>query len=204
MNFQGCRWTCVIFTLLKAQAAPTVFQAGVQLVQVRVIEEDKDGKPVTDLREEEFRLLDNGLSQDVRLFLNESERSSGAIWVIQKAVIALHSLPPGENLAIYATGYKLRVIREFTQDRESRELKLAEKETGDGCYSSGTQSRAFCIRNELKIPRKTGELKILIANIATGKIGTVTIRLSDLGGYRNSAQTRTSIQPPSRTCSGRG
>ena len=166
--------------LLAAQAAtvaqnppdappPAVFQTGVQLVQVRVIAEDKDRKPVTDLRQEEFRLLDNGLPQDIRLFLNESERSSvappplppgtftnrgasrpgehsgysvivldtlltgladenqggsGAIWAIQKALLALHSLPAGENVAIYATGYKVWVVREFTQDRESLELKL--------------------------------------------------------------------------------
>jgi hypothetical protein len=43
-----------------------------------VVAEAKDGKPVTDLRQEEFQLLDNGLSQDIRLFLNESERSSVA------------------------------------------------------------------------------------------------------------------------------
>ncbi len=134
-----------------------------------MIAEDKDGKPVTDLHKEEFQLIDNGLSQDIRLFLNESERlsiepallppgtftnrgesrpgghsgysvivldtlftlladenqgGSGAIWAIQKAVKALRSLPPGENVAIYATGYKLWVVREFTQDRESLEQKL--------------------------------------------------------------------------------
>jgi len=179
MNFQGGWWVCVIFMLV-AQAAPdaqdpantpppATFQAGVQLVQVRVIAQDKDGNPVTDLRQEEFQLLDNGLAQDIRLFLNESERSSiaapplppgtftnrgasrsgehsgysvivldtlltllvdenqggsGAIWAIQKAVKALHALPLGENVAIYATGYKVWVVREFTQDRESLELKL--------------------------------------------------------------------------------
>lgn len=180
MDFQGHRWLCVIFMLLTARTAPAAqnppdspppatFRTGVQLVQVRVVAEDKDGRPVTDLRQEDFQLLDNGLSQDIRLFLNESERSSvaprplppgtftnrgasragehsgysvivldtlvtsladenqggsGAIWAIQKAVKALHSLPPGENVAIYATGYKLWVVREFTQDRESLEQKL--------------------------------------------------------------------------------
>jgi VWFA-related protein len=194
MNFPVPGSLCVIFVLLTAQAAspaqappdkapaspdapanvpadapPTVFQSSTQLLQIRVIAEDKDGKPVTDLRREDFQLRDNGSPQDLRLFLNESERTSlapqplppstftnrdksrpdghsgysvivldtlltlladenqggsGAIWAIQKAVKALHSLPPGENVAIYATGYKLWVVREFTQDRESLELKL--------------------------------------------------------------------------------
>jgi VWFA-related protein len=180
MEFRGGNWLCVVFSLLTVQAAleaqnPTdappaaTFQSSIQLLQVRVIAEGKDGKPITDLRQEEFQLVDNGLSQDIRLFLNESEQSSiappplppgtftnravsrrgehsgysvivldtlltsladenqggsGAIWAIQKAVQALRSLPAGENVAIYATGYKLWVIREFTQDRESLEEKL--------------------------------------------------------------------------------
>jgi VWFA-related protein len=180
LNFQRGACFCIILIALTAQAAPfpqnppdepppATFQSSIQLLQVRVIAEDKDGKPITDLRQDEFQLLDNGLPQNIRLFLNESERpgsalpslppgtftnraesrpggnsgysvividtlltaladeyqgGSGAIWAIQKAVKALHSLPPGENVAIYATGYKLWVIREFTQDRESLEQKL--------------------------------------------------------------------------------
>jgi VWFA-related protein len=148
---------------------PATFQTSTQLMQVRVIAEDKDGKPVTDLRQEEFQLVDNGLSPEIRLLLNESERTSfarpplppgtftnrgesrpgghsgysvivvdtlltlladenqggsGAIWAIRKAITATRSLPPGENVAIYATGYKLWVIREFTQDRDSLVEKL--------------------------------------------------------------------------------
>ena len=180
MSFQGRGWLCLILLALAAQAAPdpqnppdapppAVFQTGVQLVQVRVIAEDKDAKPVTDLRQEEFQLLDNGAPQDIRLFLNESQQpsaaasplppgtfanrsasrrgehsgysvivldtlltaladefqgGSGAIWAIQKAIKALHSLPPGENVAIYATGARVWVVREFTQDRESLERTL--------------------------------------------------------------------------------
>jgi len=176
----GRSWLSVIWIALTVQAVsgaqsppettpPATFQSSTQLVQVRVIAEDKNGKPVTDLRQEEFQLADNGLSQAIRLFLNESQRSSlaparsqqgvftnrggsrpgghsgysvivldtlltlladenqggsGAIWAIRKAITALHSLPPGENVAIYATGYKLWVIREFTQDRDSLEQTL--------------------------------------------------------------------------------
>jgi VWFA-related protein len=168
------RSLCVLSLLLTAQASvaqdpPAVFQSSTQLLQVRVIAQDKDGKPVTDLRRDEFQLLDNNAPQDLRLFLNESERpgtaratlppgtfsnrdttrqdghsgysvivldtlltgladeyqgGSGAIWAIQKAIKALHSLPAGESVAIYATGYRLWVVREFTQDRESLELTL--------------------------------------------------------------------------------
>jgi VWFA-related protein len=179
MNLRRGRWLCLLVSLM-AQAAPNpqnppeapppaLFQTGIQLVQVRVVGEDKDGKPVTDLRREEFRLFDNRLPQEIRLFLNETEKpkpavtalppntftnrnaapagghsgfsvivldtlltsladenqgGSGAVWAIQKAVLALRTLPPGENVAIYATGYKLWVVREFTQDRQSLEQTL--------------------------------------------------------------------------------
>ena len=89
MNFPGVS-VVVVVLMLTAQAAtaaqnppdappPTIFRTGVQLVRVRVVAEDKDGKPVTDLHQEEFQLLDNGLSQDIRLFLNESERASSPL-----------------------------------------------------------------------------------------------------------------------------
>ena len=58
------------------------------------------------------------------LLADENQGGSGAIWAIQKAVKALHSLPPGESVAIYATGYKVWVVREFKQDRESLGQKL--------------------------------------------------------------------------------
>jgi len=179
MNLPGGRWLCVFFAPLAAQAGPTAqnppdvpppaaFQTGVQLVQVGVMAE-ANGKPVTDLKREEFQLFDNRSPQEIRLFLNETKAprpapvvlppntftnraparagahsgysvivldtlltdladegqgGSGTIWAIQKALGALHSLPPGENVAIYATGYQVWTIREFTSDRESLEQKL--------------------------------------------------------------------------------
>ena len=47
-------------------------------------------------------------------------------------------------------------------------------------YDAATQ-HGLLYRNELKIPAKAVEFKILIANMATGKIGTVTIPLSEVG-----------------------
>ena len=75
------------------------------------------------------------------LLADENQGGSGAIWAIQKAVKALHSLPPGENVAIYATGYKLWVVREFTQDRESLEQKLRKWKPAMDVHSGGTQNR---------------------------------------------------------------
>src|ERR1700722_4908237 len=60
-----------------AQAPPeATFRTGVKLVQVNVIAQDKQGKPVSDLKRDEFQLLDNGSPQEIRLFLSETEKSS--------------------------------------------------------------------------------------------------------------------------------
>src|SRR5580704_16020268 len=50
--------------------APT-FSTGTKLVQVSVVAQDKQGKPVADLRREEFQVFDNGLAQEIRLFVAE-------------------------------------------------------------------------------------------------------------------------------------
>lgn len=47
-------------------------------------------------------------------------------------------------------------------------------------YESATQG-GILYHNELKIPQNAVEFKILIANVATGKLGTVTIPLSEVG-----------------------
>jgi VWFA-related protein len=43
---------------------------------------------------------------------------------VQKVLEALQKIPVGERIAIYALGRKLKVIREFTTDRESLERQL--------------------------------------------------------------------------------
>jgi len=55
--------------------APT-FRAGTELVQVSVVAVDKQGKPVADLRRDEFQIFDNGAPQEVKLFLSETSKPS--------------------------------------------------------------------------------------------------------------------------------
>jgi VWFA-related protein len=51
--------------------APT-FRSGITLVQVSVIAQDKQGKPVAGLRREDFQIFDDGSPQEIRLFLSEA------------------------------------------------------------------------------------------------------------------------------------
>jgi VWFA-related protein len=141
-------------------ANPT-FRTGAKLVQVSVIAQDKQGKPVADLRREDFQLFDNGAPQEIRLFLSDTggptsppplrstvftnqiaqrtgSRSGysvilfdnllthfgapgcdGTSYGARMALRALQAIPEGENVALYAIGWKLRILREFTTDRDS-------------------------------------------------------------------------------------
>ena len=58
-------------------AAPPdpVFRSSTQLVQVSVIAQDKKGKPVTDLRRDEFQVFDNTAQREIRLFLADRSDS---------------------------------------------------------------------------------------------------------------------------------
>ena len=69
----------ISFTALCAQSQPdAMFRTGVKLVQVSVIAQDKQGKPVVDLRRDGFQIFDNGSPQEIRLFLAETEKSDPA------------------------------------------------------------------------------------------------------------------------------
>jgi VWFA-related protein len=162
-------FVCALFLAGQAAASqdPT-FRAGTELVEVSVIAQDKQGKPVADLRREEFELFDNGQPQAIRLFAGETTKSdaapapsntantftnqiaasagsSNAYAVIlidnlysgsdpaegegsalarSRALQMLRAIPAGEKIAIYAPGLKLRVICEFTSDRDLLERQL--------------------------------------------------------------------------------
>jgi len=76
MSGRGARWlvglgvalliavTCVT----QAQQRPPVFRAGVDVVQLDVVVTGKDGRPVTDLRREDFVITEQGRPQTVSAF----------------------------------------------------------------------------------------------------------------------------------------
>jgi VWFA-related protein len=170
---------CLVFSALRqgeAQPPPegapdAVFRATTKLVQVSVIARDQSGKPVADLRREEFQIFDNGSPQEIRVFVAEKNtpetapaappkgtfsnqvagpaatRSGYSVILIDnllatsldpdpntdeegaglarlKTLKLLRSLPLGEKIAIYATGRALKVICEFTSDRDLLEQEL--------------------------------------------------------------------------------
>ncbi len=56
-----------------ALAASAQFQTTTEFVQVNVVALDKHGKPVADLKREEFQIHDNGVPQEIRFFAGQGE-----------------------------------------------------------------------------------------------------------------------------------
>jgi VWFA-related protein len=68
------KWISVVFlavTMTAAQQPPATFSTSSKLVQVSVIAQDQDGKPVAGLQREDFQLFDNGKPQPIQLFIAE-------------------------------------------------------------------------------------------------------------------------------------
>src|SRR5262249_13981774 len=63
-----------VLSLAGMQDEPT-FRSDVKLVQFSVIAHDKQGKPVADLRQDEFQVLEDNTPQNIRLFLATVEKA---------------------------------------------------------------------------------------------------------------------------------
>jgi VWFA-related protein len=192
----GVGFCCVMsFALGQQSDSDVVFRANTKLVEVSVIAEatqgdDKPAKPITDLRREDFQIFDNGVRQEIRLFVEPTETTAppearpangftnriarartphsgysaivfdnlltdfgdpfgggpfdkeGTGFGVQKVRQALATISPGEKIAIYALGRKLRVIGEFTADRELLEQRLRAWKPSPDDAKTGT---ALCI-----------------------------------------------------------
>ncbi len=191
-----------------------------------MIAQDKQGKPVSDLRREEFHIFDNNSPQEIRLFLSETERSnrtppepkasgtftnqigppagsrsghsviafdtlatefayqggSGAAWAKQKALKMLRVLPPDDDIAIYATGRKLQVIREFTTDRDSLERQLRMWKPSVDTPSVAT---ALCIGRPEAIAGCLHVEAVKQAMGTAGEIEQVADHLAGIAGRKN-------------------
>jgi Ca-activated chloride channel homolog len=132
-------WLAAAFVAFVAGAAVTgqepikpTFRAGVDLVTVRAVVRDGRGRPVTDLEQQDFVLLDRGVARPITSF--DRERSgvgvallfdiSGSMDVAAKserarelAFVLLANLRDGEDeAAIYAFDSTLHLVQPFTAD----------------------------------------------------------------------------------------
>ncbi len=106
-------------------------QTNVVLVDVRVF--DKSGKPVTDLQQSDFRVLEDGVPQTITSFsLEDVERLAQATGATERPqVIDLEKLPPEVNVAQVIQDHRLLVFFFDLSSMAPDELMRALKATSD-------------------------------------------------------------------------
>ena len=128
---------CLFFTALRqgaaqapSQAAPdAVFRATTKLVQVSVIARGQSGKPIPDLRREEFQIFDNGSPQEIRMFVVEKNTPRPAPAAPPKATFTNQLT----GLTAMQSGYSVILIDNLLAsfgDLAGRGVRYSEEGTG--------------------------------------------------------------------------
>ncbi len=125
--------------------AGDVIKVNTSLVTLPVTVMDRDGKYVPNLRKEDFRLWEDGLEQEVAFFssvdkpfsvvlmLDTSGSTRFRIEEIQDAAIAfVNQLRRDDRVMVVSFDDQIRVLTEFTSDRNRLRSAIMETETGDG------------------------------------------------------------------------
>jgi VWFA-related protein len=128
--------------LCGAQDSGVVIRSTTNLVQVRLVAEDSKGRPVTDLRQKDFQIFDDGKPQAITLFTSERAAvSPGA---------PSPSAKPADSPAETDAGYALIVLdwlntamadRVMAMDQAIRLLKNFQPRQKVGIYLLGHESR---------------------------------------------------------------
>jgi len=115
------------------------------LVTIPLIASDSDGKYVTDLRQEEFSILEDNVPQQIAFFgkvaapfhvvlmLDTSSSTKNHLRKIQDAAFAfVQQLQPVDRVKIVSFDDKVRDLNEFTADREVLRAAINGTRSGDG------------------------------------------------------------------------
>ena len=148
------RALCLLVLTAAAQDQPqTVIRTTTRLVQVRVVAEDAQGRPVTGLQKDDFQLEDNRKRQPIALFAAQGEKLTGAqaaadsesqqesamilldwlnprftdrLMVRDKVNQLLRNFHPRQRVGLYLLAHEPRLLRDFTDDPNELIERLAE------------------------------------------------------------------------------
>jgi VWFA-related protein len=84
----------LLCAVAKAQSDPTVIRSSTHLVVLNVVVKDKHGKPVADLKRDDFAVRDNGQGQKIAIFALEDSRQSATVGAAPIAPLTFTNRPP--------------------------------------------------------------------------------------------------------------
>lgn len=115
------------------------------LVTVPVIATDRDGVYITDLKQEEFSIVEDGVAQQISFFgkislpfhvvlmLDTSSSTQDKLPLIQKAASAfVDQLQPADRVKVISFDDRVRDLNEFTNNRETVRNAIYSTRPGEG------------------------------------------------------------------------
>lgn len=122
-----------------------ILKTETDLVTVPIIATNRDGLYITDLRQEEFKILEDGVPQEVAfygkvaapfhvvLMLDTSSSTKDHLRQIQNAAFTfVQQLQPVDRVKIIAFDDKVNDLNEFTSDREVLRTAINSARSGEG------------------------------------------------------------------------
>lgn len=161
-----------------AQEAPPVFRSGVSLVRVDTEALDADGRILAGLKQDDFRVFDDGVNQPVVGFSFEEEpldlillfdlsgsMRSKLLGVVRAVELGFHELKKGDRVCIMGFHAVAQEIAPFTSDLDSVNetilLKvLAQHFVGESKPERAAAEAALRFRKEPKTQRRRAVLAI--------------------------------------------
>jgi len=119
-------------------------RVAVDMVSLPVVVTDKAGRRITDLKQEDFQIYENGIRQEiagfaatdepvcVALALDTSSSTQQKLARIQNAAIRfVHQLHPDDEVAVLSFADDVRLQEDFTIDRDRNEYGIKKTRTGE-------------------------------------------------------------------------
>jgi Ca-activated chloride channel family protein len=117
----------------------------VNLVQVDAVVRDRTGKPMNNLRQDDFRLFEDGVEQRIQFFSRDSLPLAVAVVIdrsgsvaplmgqVQSAAFqALQLLKAGDQVALFSFANRVELLEELTSDRQRVANRIGHITAGGG------------------------------------------------------------------------
>ena len=165
----------LVLALLAASAAGQagqpglVFQSGVEMINLNVSVTDGRNRYVTDLAETDFKILEDGVQQQVALFtrrrldlslivmIDTSASMEQKLPVVREAALRLvNALGPDDTAEIMQFNERASVLQGFTSDRTALEQAIGETRASG---ATALYTALYVALKDLAKEKKTGELR---------------------------------------------
>jgi Ca-activated chloride channel family protein len=120
------------------------FRADVEVVSLPVVVTNRKGQRITDLKQEDFKVYEDGIQQEIAQFVSTDEPVNVALLLdtsgstqrklarIQNAAITfVNSLHPDDEVAVISFADKIKLQEDFTIDRDRNEYGIKKTRTGE-------------------------------------------------------------------------